>query len=142
VDLLLHPEDLAFRAEVRSFLADHVAPGMRRAIDLTTGFLIDPDVLRELHRALHRKGWSVPHWPLEHGGTGWSPVKRYIFDLECGSAGAAAYNASGSHFSSVRSSSATARRRSSRSICRASVRARTIGRKAIPNRAPAPISPR
>jgi acyl-CoA dehydrogenase len=98
VDLLLNPEDLAFRAEVRSFLADHVTPGMRRAIDLTTGFLIDPDVLRELHRALHRKGWSVPHWPLEHGGTGWSPVKRYIFDLECGSAGAAAYNASGSHF--------------------------------------------
>jgi acyl-CoA dehydrogenase len=98
VDLLLNPEDLAFRAEVRGFLADHVTPGMRRAIDLTTGFLIDPDVLRELHRALHRKGWSVPHWPLEHGGTGWSPVKRYIFDLECGSAGAAAYNASGSHF--------------------------------------------
>jgi acyl-CoA dehydrogenase len=98
VDLLLNPEDLAFRAEVRGFLAEHVTPGMRRAIDLTTGFLIDPDVLRELHRALHRKGWSVPHWPVEHGGTGWSPVKRYIFDLECGSAGAAAYNASGSHF--------------------------------------------
>jgi acyl-CoA dehydrogenase len=98
VDLLLNPEDLAFRAEVRGFLADHVTPGMRRAIDLTTGFLIDPDVLRELHRALNRKGWSVPHWPVEHGGAGWSPVKRYIFDLECGSAGAAAYNASGSHF--------------------------------------------
>jgi acyl-CoA dehydrogenase len=98
VDLLLNPEDMAFRAEVRGFLADHVTPGMRRAIDLTTGFLIDPDVLRELHGALHRKGWSVPHWPVEHGGTGWSPVKRYIFDLECGSAGAAAYNASGSHF--------------------------------------------
>jgi acyl-CoA dehydrogenase len=98
VDLLLNSEDLAFRAEVRGFLADHVTPGMRRAIDLTTGFLIDPDVLRELHRALHRKGWSVPHWPVEHGGTGWSPVKRYIFDLEFGSAGAAAYNSSGSHF--------------------------------------------
>jgi acyl-CoA dehydrogenase len=98
VDLLLNPEDMAFRAEVRGFLAEHVTPGMRRAIDLTTGFLIDPDVLRELHGALHRKGWSVPHWPVEHGGTGWSPVKRYIFDLECGSAGAAAYNASGSHF--------------------------------------------
>ena len=40
----------------------------------------------------------MPHWPVEHGGTGWSPVQRYIFDLECGSAGAATYNASGSHF--------------------------------------------
>ena len=73
-------------------------PGMGRAIDLTTAFIVDPDVLIDFHRALHRKGWSVPHWPVEHGGTGWSPVQRYIFDLECGRAGAATYNASGSHF--------------------------------------------
>ena len=98
MDLSLSPEDLAFRDEVRRFLADNVRPGMGRAIDLTTAFIVDPDVLIDFHRALHRKGWSVPHWPVEHGGTGWSPVQRYIFDLECGRAGAAAYNASGSHF--------------------------------------------
>jgi acyl-CoA dehydrogenase len=98
VDLLLNPEDLAFRAEVHRFLADNVTPEMRHAIDLTTGFIVEPDVVRELHRALDRKGWSVPHWPVEHGGTGWSPVQRYIFDIEFGSAGAAAYNTSGSHF--------------------------------------------
>jgi acyl-CoA dehydrogenase len=98
LDLLLSPENLAFRDEVRRFLADNVPPGMRRAIDLTTGFIVDPDVLIDFHRALDRKGWSVPHWPVEHGGTGWTPVKRYVFDLECGRAGAATYNASGSHF--------------------------------------------
>jgi acyl-CoA dehydrogenase len=98
MDLLLNPEDLAFRTEARSFLADNVTPDMRRAIDLTTGFIIEPDVLIDFHRALDRKGWAVPHWPVEHGGTGWSPVKRYIFDLECGRAGATTYNASGSHF--------------------------------------------
>jgi acyl-CoA dehydrogenase len=98
VDLSLSPEDLVFRDDVRRFLADNVRPGMGRAIDLTTAFIVDPDVLIDLHRALHRKGWSVPHWPVEHGGTGWSPVQRYIFDLECGRAGAATYNASGSHF--------------------------------------------
>ena len=98
MDLLLSPEDLAFRDEVRRFLADNVPHGMGRAIDLTTAFIVDPDVLIDFHRALHRKGWSVPHWPVEHGGTGWTPVQRYIFDLECGSAGAATYNASGSHF--------------------------------------------
>jgi acyl-CoA dehydrogenase len=98
LDLLLNPEDLAFRAEVRRFLGDNVTPEMRRAIDLTTGFIVEPHVVRELYRALDRKGWSVPHWPIEFGGTGWSPVKRYIFDLEFGSAGAAAYNTSGSHF--------------------------------------------
>ena len=98
MDLSLSPEDLTFRDEVRRFLADNVRPGMGRAIDLTTAFIVDPDVLIDFHRALDRKGWSVPHWPVEHGGTGWSPVQRYIFDLECGRAGAATYNASGSHF--------------------------------------------
>ena len=98
MDLLLSPDDLAFRDEVRRFLADNVPHGIGRAIDLTTGFIVDPEVLIDLHRALHRKGWSVPHWPVEHGGTGWTPVQRYIFDIECGSAGAAIYNASGSHF--------------------------------------------
>ena len=98
MNLLLSPADVAFRDEVRRFLGAHVTDAMRRAIDLTTGFIIDPEVLLELHRALHRKGWSVPHWPVEHGGTGWTPVERYIFDLECGKAGAVAYNTSGSHF--------------------------------------------
>ena len=82
MDLLLTSEDLAFRDEVRHFLADNITADMRRAINLTTGFIIEPDILRDLHRALDRKGWSVPHWPVEHGGTGWSPVQRYIFDLD------------------------------------------------------------
>ena len=98
MDLLLNPEDLAFRDEVRRFLADNIPHAMRRAVDLTTGFIVDRDVLIDLQRALVRKGWSVPHWPVEHGGTGWTLVQRYIFDLECGSAGAAIYNASGTHF--------------------------------------------
>jgi acyl-CoA dehydrogenase len=98
VDLLLSPENLAFRDEVRRFLRDNVTPDMRRAIDLTTAFIVEPHVLRDLHRALDRKGWSVPHWPVEYGGTGWTPVERYVFDLECGRAGATTYNTSGSHF--------------------------------------------
>ena len=59
MDLLLDADDLAFRTEVRGFLRDNISPHMRRAIDLTTGFIVEPDVLIELHRALHRKGWSV-----------------------------------------------------------------------------------
>jgi acyl-CoA dehydrogenase len=98
VDLLLGPKELAFRDEVRTFLDEHVTPDMQRSIELTTGFIVAPDVLIEFHRALYRKGWEVPHWPVEYGGTGWSPVERYIFDLECGRAGVPPYNTSGSHF--------------------------------------------
>jgi len=100
---LLSSDDLVFRDEVRRFLADSIPPGMGRAIDLTTAFhRRSRRSDRFSSQRSHRKGWSVPHWPVEHGGTGWSPVQRYIFDLECGSAGAATYNASGSQFSSTR----------------------------------------
>ena len=98
MDLLLSPEDLAFRDEVRRFLAASLPPATRRAVELTTAFIVERDVLLDFHRALHRQGWSVPHWPVGHGGTGWTRVQRYVFDLECGRAGAAIYNASGSHF--------------------------------------------
>jgi pimeloyl-CoA dehydrogenase large subunit len=30
-------------------------------------------------RILNAKGWAVPHWPVEWGGTGWTPVQQYIF---------------------------------------------------------------
>ena len=30
-------------------------------------------------RILNKKGWAVPHWPKEYGGTGWSPVQQYNF---------------------------------------------------------------
>jgi len=28
------------------------------------------------------------HWPVEDGGTGWSPTQRFIFEKECALAGA------------------------------------------------------
>jgi acyl-CoA dehydrogenase len=98
MDLTLSAEDLAFRDEVRRFLAANVPDAMRRAHDLTTSFLVDPDVSIHFHRALYRRGWSVPHWPVEYGGTGWTPVQRYVFDVECGRAGAPIHNSSGSSF--------------------------------------------
>ena len=98
MDLTLSAEDLAFRDDVRRFLAANVPNAMRRAHNLTTSFLVDPELSIHFHRALHRRGWSVPQWPVEHGGTGWTPVQRYIFDVECGRANAPIHNSSGSSF--------------------------------------------
>ncbi len=95
MDLTLSAADLAFRDEVRAFLATAVTPEMRRAETLTTGFVSDPDIAYPFHVALHRKGWGVPTWPKEYGGTGWTPVQRYIFEVECARAGAPAFNAQG-----------------------------------------------
>ena len=98
MDLRLSAADLAFRDEVRAFLDENVPAAMRRVSDLTSGFIVDPDVSIAFHRALARKGWSVPDWPTEHGGTGWTPAQRYIFNAECGRAGAPMHNSAGSHF--------------------------------------------
>lgn len=95
MDLDLTAADREFRDEVRRFLAEAVPPAMRRAEALTTGFVSDPDVGAPFHAALSRKGWSVYTWPKEHGGTGWTPVQRYIFEVECARAGAPTFNSQG-----------------------------------------------
>jgi len=97
MDLHLNPKDLAFRGRIRAFLDENLSPETRRAASLTTGFIHDPEIAVVFHRALHRVGWSVPHWPVEHGGTGWTAVERYIFESECARAGAPIYNGAGSH---------------------------------------------
>jgi pimeloyl-CoA dehydrogenase large subunit len=43
------------------------------------GRRLSRDDLVEWQRILNSKGWAVPHWPQEWGGTGWTSVKTYIF---------------------------------------------------------------
>jgi hypothetical protein len=78
---------------------------MRRAIDLTTGFIVDPAVSIGFHRALAHKGWSV----LLPSSTAAPAGRRcsYIFDLEFGRAAPAAMRRA--RISSDRSSSIMAR---------------------------------
>jgi hypothetical protein len=40
------------------------------------------------HRILAAKGWLAPGWPVEFGGTGWTPVQIHIFEEELDLAGA------------------------------------------------------
>jgi alkylation response protein AidB-like acyl-CoA dehydrogenase len=39
---------------------------------------VEPDIGQAWNAVLHRKGWLAYQWPKEHGGTGWSPVQRYL----------------------------------------------------------------
>src|SRR6185437_849543 len=79
----------------RRFLEAHVPPSLRRKVELTTAFLVEPDVALEFHKALHKKGWSVFNWPKEYGGPGWTAAQRYIFDTECARYDAPMYNGAG-----------------------------------------------
>ncbi len=88
MDLSYSPEEQAFRNEVRSWLAANLPDDIRAKVTGYQGLSKD-DFIR-WHKILAAKGWSVPHWPKEWGGTGWDITQRYIYDEEFGLAGAPA----------------------------------------------------
>jgi pimeloyl-CoA dehydrogenase large subunit len=56
---------------------DNLPDATRRK--LVEGRRLAKNDMVDWQRILNRKGWAVPHWPVEWGGTGWSPVQLYIF---------------------------------------------------------------
>ncbi|MGE4239165.1 acyl-CoA dehydrogenase family protein [Ramlibacter sp.] len=87
MDLSLSADELAFQAEVRRFLDEHLTPELKRDAAAKSTSIAHPDVERAWRRVLHARGWAAPAWPREHGGTGWSLAQRHIFDRECNRAG-------------------------------------------------------
>ena len=86
MDLDYSADERAFRNEVRDWLRDHLPAAMRDKVVRYAH--LDRDDLLGWHRILAAKGWIAPAWPQEWGGTGWNVVQRYIFEEECGYAGA------------------------------------------------------
>ena len=77
MDLRLTDDETAFREEVRAFVRENL-PASIRDKSVAGRRLAKDDYVRWT-RILAAKGWSVPHWPVEWGGTGWGPVKQSIF---------------------------------------------------------------
>ncbi|MGN6466092.1 MAG: pimeloyl-CoA dehydrogenase large subunit [Rhizobiaceae bacterium] len=77
MDLRFTPEENAFREEVRAFLKEKMPEDIRKR--MADGESMDKEDLVRWTRILAEKGWGVPHWPVEYGGTGWDPMKQYIF---------------------------------------------------------------
>jgi hypothetical protein len=79
MNLEFSPEELAFRDEVRAFIKDNYPAHLR-------GFGSREDLSKEdflaWHKILGKKGWAAPAWPVEYGGTGWTPTQRYIWSEE------------------------------------------------------------
>lgn len=88
MDLSFTPEDEAFRQEVRAFLDASLPADLREGMAATPGVFVEPDIGQLWQRILHEKGWLAYNWPVDCGGTGWSPVQRYIFEKECALANA------------------------------------------------------
>ena len=84
----LSAAETAFRDEVRDFLARELTPELRAAGRRCSGIFTDYADGNRWHRVLAQRGWSVPHWPVEHGGTGWTPMQHYLFASELAAADA------------------------------------------------------
>ena len=84
MDLEFTDELRDFQQEVRAFIEERLPGDLRAKVErfLTLGkddYLRWQDILAE-------KGWLVYSWPVEYGGTGWSPAQSYIFEEETGRA--------------------------------------------------------
>jgi alkylation response protein AidB-like acyl-CoA dehydrogenase len=76
----LLPSDAAFGHLIRQFLAanlpaDIAERGKRAFRPLARD-------IRAWSAILHTQGWSVPNWPREYGGPGWSISQQHIFEIE------------------------------------------------------------
>jgi alkylation response protein AidB-like acyl-CoA dehydrogenase len=84
----LDPADIAFRDEVRDFFATGIPHEWRTRV--RAGLRLNPEELTAYQKRLAAKGWGAPTWPVEYGGTGWSPIRQYIFWSEAAAADAPA----------------------------------------------------
>lgn len=86
MDSLFTDDERAFRREVRAsiraLLPEDLAEKTRAGIHLSRA-----DMAR-WNRILDERGWAAHHWPAAHGGTGWTPIQRFIFEAECADADA------------------------------------------------------
>ncbi|OZI68091.1 acyl-CoA dehydrogenase family protein [Bordetella genomosp. 1] len=86
MDLEFTPEERAFRDTVRAFLRENLPE--RLSAKVHGGKHLSRDDMSEWHAILNARGWLASHWPVEHGGTGWTTVQKFIFENECALAGA------------------------------------------------------
>jgi alkylation response protein AidB-like acyl-CoA dehydrogenase len=95
MDLRFTAEDEAFREEVRAFVQRNLPP----EIAADSRRWVNPRVAywRRWQRTLAEKGWGAPHWPVQWGGTDWSPLRKHIFSEELYRADAPDFGWQGTH---------------------------------------------
>ena len=83
MDTTFSSEDLAFQKEVRDFIANNYPQSLRDSIaeKKRNNEELSREDLTTWHKILGKnKGWSVPGWPTQYGGAGFTPTQKYIFE--------------------------------------------------------------
>ncbi len=86
MDLTFSPEEEAFRAEVRAFIADAKTKLPKADIGAPEAATRTKEDYLAWHKLLYKQGLVAPIWPKQYGGTGWTVTQRYIFNQEAANA--------------------------------------------------------
>ncbi len=86
MDLNFTPEELAFRAEIRHWVAESLPKDISHKV--LNALRLSLDDMQRWHKILGAKGWLGYHWPTQFGGPGWTAGQRHLFEEECARAGA------------------------------------------------------
>jgi alkylation response protein AidB-like acyl-CoA dehydrogenase len=81
-------EENDFQKEVNSFFNEKYPADIKEKQNRSVP-LEKEDFIR-WQKTLYEQGWAAPNWPVEYGGTGWTPVQKYIFANENAKANAPA----------------------------------------------------
>jgi len=81
------PDD-AFAADVRAFLDTHLTGDLALWAHRESSSFGHPVTTERWQPLLAERGWGAPAWPAEHGGPGWTPAQRQLFEREMALAGA------------------------------------------------------
>ena len=86
MDLNFTPEELAFRQEVRDWVAANLPADIQHKV--LNALRLSRDDMQRWARILGAKGWLGYGWPKAFGGPGWNAVQKHLFEEECALAGA------------------------------------------------------
>jgi len=84
MDLHLSRDEEAFRLAIRSWVREHLPQATARKV--MHGQCLTKNEVAAWSRLLGQQGWLGHTWPARFGGPGWSPLQKFLFELECAAA--------------------------------------------------------
>jgi len=88
VILNLTEEEKSFHAELKGFLARELTQDIVKESLKTTSVFAEKSLALKWQQKLSEQGWAAQLWPEEYGGVKWTPMQKYLFEVECAKAGA------------------------------------------------------
>jgi alkylation response protein AidB-like acyl-CoA dehydrogenase len=85
MDLNFTAEELAFRAQIRQWVAENLPKDISHKVH--NALRLARDDMQRWAKILGQKGWLGYQWPAQFGGPGWNAVQRHLFEEECALAG-------------------------------------------------------